>query len=226
MKILLFIRSLDVGGSQSQVALLVRGLARRRHDVAVIVLYPVARLDPTLSESGVRVISLAKRSRWDVIGPLWRLWRRFLAERADVLYAFLPAQTALSALLMPPWLPTRLVFGIRAADMQLDHYDRLSAFVHFAEARLSWRADLLIANADAGRTSAIRRGMPAGRIGVVPNGIDTEAHEARKAGRTSAAAHLGPFGSELCRRSRRAARSHEGSRDVSRRRCKVCARRR
>lgn len=183
MKVVLFIRALEVGGSQSQVALLARGLARRSHRVAVVVLYPVAEGDRALSEAGVRVVSLAKRGRWDVIGPLWRFLQTLLAERPDVLYAFLPAQTVLSALLLPPWLPTKLVFGIRSADMQLDRYDTLSAIVHRLEAWLSFRAHLIIANAVAGKLSAIRRGMPSKRIAVVPNGIDTEVmHPNTKAG--------------------------------------------
>lgn len=189
IKILLFIRALDVGGSQSQVALLARGLARRSHTVKVIVLYPTTGVDESLSKYGVCVVSLAKRGRWDVIGPLWRFWRLLLSERADVLYSFLSAQTVLSALLLPPWIPTRLVFGIRAAGMQLDRYDALSSLLHRAEALLSWRADLLIANAEAGRLSAIRRGMSARRMTVVPNGIDAECmrpdaakgHEVRRA---------------------------------------------
>jgi glycosyltransferase involved in cell wall biosynthesis len=175
MKIVLFIRALEVGGSQSQVALLARGLARRSHSVTVVVLYPVAEGDRALTEAGVRVLSLAKRSRWDVIGPLWRFLRTLIAERPDVLYAFLPAQTVLSALLLPPWLPTRLVFGIRSADMQLDRYDTLSAIVHRLEAWLSFRANLIIANAAAGKLSSIRRGMPPKRIAIVANGIDTGA---------------------------------------------------
>jgi glycosyltransferase involved in cell wall biosynthesis len=175
MKITIFIRALEVGGSQSQVALLARGLARRSHRVSVLVLYPFAEGDRPLAESGVRVVSLAKRHRWDVFGPLWRLVHALLAERPDVLYAFLPAQTVLSALLLPPWLRTKIVFGVRSADMQLDHYDALSAIVHRLEAWLSLRADLIIANAGAGKLSAIRRGMPPKRVVVIPNGIDTEA---------------------------------------------------
>jgi glycosyltransferase involved in cell wall biosynthesis len=42
------------------------------------------------------------------------------------------------------------------------------------EVWLSRRADLIIANGHAVRADAIRRGMPPDRIGVVPNGIDTQ----------------------------------------------------
>jgi hypothetical protein len=39
MKVLFFIRSMVVGGSQRQLAMLARGLAARGHDVAVVVFY-------------------------------------------------------------------------------------------------------------------------------------------------------------------------------------------
>jgi len=175
MKILFFIRSLDVGGSQSQLALLARGLAQRGHDVAVAVLYCGQVMEGALESAGVRIMPLNKSRRWDIAGPLVRLWQLFLSERPNVLYAFLPTQTTLAALLLPPWLPTRLIFGIRSGRMQLDRYDTLSALSYRLEAWLSWRADLIIVNGRAVHNDAVARGLPAGRIVVVPNGIDTDA---------------------------------------------------
>jgi len=175
MKILFFIRSLDIGGSQSQLAMLASGLAERGHAVAVAVLYSGHVMEGALESAGVRILSVNKASRWNVAGPLLRLWRLFLSERPDVVYSFLPTQTTLAALLLPPWLSTRLVFGIRAGGMQLDRYDSLSALSYRLEAWLSWRADLVIVNARAVRADAVVRGFPAERIAVVANGIDTDA---------------------------------------------------
>jgi glycosyltransferase involved in cell wall biosynthesis len=174
MKVLLFIRDLGVGGSQRQLAVLAAGLARRGHDVAVATLYRGGTLEWMLSDSGVRLLPIGKSGRWHVLSPLIRLARLLLAERPDVLYAFLPMQTTLAALLLPPWLKTKLVFGIRAGGMQLENYDRLNALTYRSEAVLARRTDLVIANARAVRADAIARGLPADRIAVVPNGIDTE----------------------------------------------------
>ena len=175
MKILLFIRSLDIGGSQSQLAMLANGLAQRGHDVAVAVLYSGHVMEGALESTGVRILPIGKRSRWNVAGPLLRLWRLFLEERPDVVYSFLPTQTTLTALLLPPWSPTRLVFGVRSAAMELGKYDVLSRLVYRLEALLSRRADLVIVNARVARTDAVARGMPADRTAVIANGIDTEA---------------------------------------------------
>ncbi len=175
MKVLLFVRDLGVGGSQRQLGVLAAGLAQRGHGVAVVVLYAGGALEASLADSGARLISIEKTSRWDVVAPLARLRRLFVSERPDLVYAFLPTQTTLAALLLPSRLETKLVFGLRAGGMQLDRYDALNALSYRTEAWLSRRADLIIANARAVRVDATARGLPVARIAVVPNGIDTDA---------------------------------------------------
>jgi glycosyltransferase involved in cell wall biosynthesis len=175
MKVSFFIRDLAVGGSQRQLAVLAAALARRGHDVAVIVLYADGALETLLGTSGVRVFSIGKSSRWHAFAPLARLRRLFLSERPDLVYAFLPTQTTLAALLLPPWLKTKLVFGLRAGGVQLDQYDALNALTYRSEAWLSRRADLAIANARAVRADAIKRGLPADCVAVIMNGIDADA---------------------------------------------------
>jgi hypothetical protein len=96
------------------------------------------------------------------MAPLVRLRRLFLSERPDLIYAFLPMQTTLAALLLPARLETKLVFGLRAGGMQLRHYDALNALTYRSEAWLSRRADLIIANARAVRADAIARGSAGG----------------------------------------------------------------
>lgn len=174
MKVLFFVRDLAVGGSQRQLAVLAAGLARRGHDVAVVVLYAGGALEALLAGSGVRLLPIGKSSRWHVLAPLARLHRLFASERPDLVYAFLTTQTTLAALLLPRRSRTKLVFGVRAGGMQLDQYDTLSALTYRTEAWLSGRANLVITNARAVRDDAVARGLPRDRIAVVPNGIDTE----------------------------------------------------
>jgi hypothetical protein len=120
MKILLFVRDLTIGGSQRQLAVLAAGLSRRGHDVAIIVLYAGGALEALL-DSGVRLLPIGKHGRWDVAAPLARLRRLFISEHPDLLYAFLPTQTTLGALLLPPRLKTKLVFGPRIAAC-MEHF--------------------------------------------------------------------------------------------------------
>jgi glycosyltransferase involved in cell wall biosynthesis len=174
MKVLFFIRSMVVGGSQRQLAMLARGLAARGHDVAVVVFYTGSEIDVFRQDTSVRVLSLSKSGRWDALAPLLRLRQLIVKERPDVLYAFQPTQSALSALLLPFGQSTKLVFGVRAAGMEVARYDSLSALAYRLEVWLSRRADLIIANGHAVRADTITRGVHARRIAVVPNGIDTQ----------------------------------------------------
>ena len=113
MKVLFLVRDLAVGGSQRQLAVLAAGLARHGHDVAVAVLYTGGALEGLLGDGGVRLLSIGKASRWHVMAPLVRLRRLFLSERPDLIYAFLPMQTTLAALLLPARLATET--GVRPA---------------------------------------------------------------------------------------------------------------
>ena len=54
MKVVFLVRDLAVGGSQRQLAVLAAGLARRGHDVAVVVLYAGGALEALLGDSGAR----------------------------------------------------------------------------------------------------------------------------------------------------------------------------
>jgi glycosyltransferase involved in cell wall biosynthesis len=172
MKVLFFIRSLVVGGSQRQLVMLAEGLRQRGHDVLTAVFYTGGEIEG--AAGAMRVAALGKSGRWDAIGPLVRLRRLILDEQPDVIYAFQPTQTVLAALLRPRRPPTRLVFGIRGAGIEARRYDALTALTYRLEALLARRADLVIANSAAGRDDAIARGLPADRIAVVANGIDTD----------------------------------------------------
>lgn len=172
MNLMLFTRSLNAGGTERQLVLLAKGLAGRGHSVTVVLLYDGGALLPSLSGSDVQVRCIDKAGRWDIIRPLWRLRRLFRTTSAEVIYAMLPMQTAIAALLAPK--SAKLIFGLRASAMALGNYDWLSSLAYRLEACLASRADAIIANAQAIRLQP-PRGIDSRRIRVVANGIDTEA---------------------------------------------------
>src|SRR5260221_11725447 len=114
MKVSFFIRDWAVGGSQRQLAVLAAALARRGHDVAVIVLYADGALETLLGTSGVRVLSIGKSRRWHAFAPLARLRRAFLSERPALGDSFLPTQTTPAALVGPPRVQKKVVSEWRA----------------------------------------------------------------------------------------------------------------
>jgi glycosyltransferase involved in cell wall biosynthesis len=173
-RVVLLIRSLDIGGAERQLVQLAIGLHRRGLPVLVITFYDGGALSPELERAGVPRWSLGKRGRWDVFGFLLRLAAALRRARPTVVYGFLVTANTLLALLKPLLRGAVVVWGVRASAVDLAKYDFAARLSYRLERALSWLPDLIIANAEAGRRHAIAAGFPAARVVVVPNGIDTQ----------------------------------------------------
>ena len=173
-KVAFLIRSLDRGGAERQLVLLATSLHHRGHDVVVIVFYPGTPLEAELRAAGVRVRSLNKAGRWDVVGFLRRLRQVVREEQPKVLHGYLDIANASSALVRGVTPSLKVIWGVRASNMDLDRYDWLARAQDPFVRGLSRFADLVIANSQAGAAFAVSRGYPADRMLAIPNGIDTE----------------------------------------------------
>jgi glycosyltransferase involved in cell wall biosynthesis len=173
-RVVLLIRSLGVGGAERQLVVLARALHARGVDVRVLTFYPAGPLRPELEAAGVPVEDLGKGGRWDVLPFLWRLWRRLRALRPDVLYSWLPMANVLAAIVGPMAGVPRIVWGVRASNLDADRYDWLHRVEQSLARRLARRADAIICNAEAGRYWHEALGYPRERMVVIENGIDTE----------------------------------------------------
>lgn len=172
--ILFLTRSLDRGGAERQLVVLAKGLADRGHTVAVAVFFGGGVYEAELAEAGVSVIHLGKQGRWDIFPFLNRLVRLLRKERPAVLHSYLGVPNILVTALKPLLPGTRIVWGVRASNVDLSRYDWLSRLVYILERRLARFADCIIANSDAGKRYAVVNGFPEDKIVVVNNGIDTE----------------------------------------------------
>jgi hypothetical protein len=110
---------------------LAKGLKRRGHDVHVVLFYPGGAFDGELTGAGVPVHFLGKRGRWDVIGFLVRLALLLRRLRPATIYSFLDLPNILTVLLHLFVRRPRLVWSIRAAGMEMQHYDWLSRSIPF-----------------------------------------------------------------------------------------------
>lgn len=171
--ILFLVRSLDRGGAERQLVVLAKGLARRGHAVAVAVFFGGGVYEAELAEADVRVINLGKQGRWDVLPFLNRLVRLLRKERPAVMHSYLGVPNILATVLKPLLPGIRIVWGVRASNVDLSRYDWLSRLAYSLECRLARFADCIIANSCAGKRYAVANGFPEGKIIVIPNGIDT-----------------------------------------------------
>ncbi|MHB1075497.1 glycosyltransferase [Thiobacillus sp.] len=171
--ILFLARSLDRGGAERQLVVLAKGLACREHAVAVAVFFGGGVYEAELAEADVRVINLGKQGRWDILPFLNRLVRLLRKERPAVLHSYLGVPNILATIIKPLLSGTRIVWGVRASNVDLSRYDWLSRLAYSLECRFARFADCIIANSCAGKRYAVANGFPEGKIVVIPNGIDT-----------------------------------------------------
>ncbi|MBX5462219.1 MAG: glycosyltransferase [Steroidobacteraceae bacterium] len=184
-------RSLERGGAERQLILLAHALRQRGHKVAVVTFYDGGALSGELRGTGVRVISLGKRGRWDIARFLFHLVRHLRRERPMVLHGYLTVANVLTAILKPLLPGTRVVWGVRASDMDLSQYDWFARLTDHIERTLAHCADRIIVNSQAGLRHALSRGFPASKATVVPNGIDTLRFRPDAEGRARARAEWG-----------------------------------
>lgn len=70
------IRSLERGGAERQLVELVKGLDQQRFAIIVCTFYDGGTLRPELEQiAGIKVLSLHKKGRWDLLPFLRRLWQ-------------------------------------------------------------------------------------------------------------------------------------------------------
>lgn len=170
MRLLLLLRQLNVGGAQRQVVELARSLDRDRFEITVITLYPGGLFAPVLEAMPhVRLVCADKRGRWDVFGFLRRLVRTLRDARPDVIHAYLTMPNILAVLLRIVVPRVKIVWGIRASNMDLSRYDRLARVTDWLQKRLARFPDLIIVNSEAGLR---HHGFPPSRSIVIQNGID------------------------------------------------------
>jgi len=175
VRICFLIRQLNEGGAQRQLATLVKGLDRSKFNISVMTLYAGGQFCEEIKRlDHVNYICLEKGGRWDVFPFLFRLIRQARKLNPDLLHSYLCTANCLSMFLKLFMPKTRMIFGVRASNMDLSRYDWLARYVYRLECFLSRFADCIIVNSEAGYEHAVSQGFPRMSMNVVPNGIDIE----------------------------------------------------
>ena len=173
-RLLFLIRSLERGGAERQLTELVKGFNKQRFAIVVATFYDGGALRPELEGiAGVRVLSLHKEGRWDLLPFLWRLWKTAKGANPAILHGYMGVSNEL-CLLIGRLMGAKVVWGLRASNLDLAYYSRVSRVVFRLGAWLSRFADLIIVNSEAGRTHYVNNGYSSRRMTVIHNGIDTE----------------------------------------------------
>lgn len=174
MRLAFLIRSLEYGGAERQLLELVKALDPQQFEISVVCFYGGGPLAEELLTHQVNLIDLGKRSRWDLFSFFWRLIWQFRQLQPQILHGYLGTANLLAVFLKPLLPKTKIVWGVRASDMDLDRYDWLSRLLFRWECHLARFADRIIVNSQAGLNYHVACGFPKAKMTVIPNGIDTE----------------------------------------------------
>ena len=176
MKILLIIRSLDVGGTETQIAQLARGLARRGIDVRIAVFYTGGVIEKQLQTHSIQVTNLNKGGRWDIAMFTLRLRKLIKSYEPDVVYGFL-TESNLCALLCKLFSRKVVVaWGVRASisDIRIRKYDCFVLIEYVLAKLLSRFTDLIISNSLSSKQFHEKAGFKPPLYYVIENGVDTD----------------------------------------------------
>jgi glycosyltransferase involved in cell wall biosynthesis len=172
INVVFLIRSLNFGGSERQLEILIHGMDKEKYKITVLCFYGQGKLQKSIEAAGVKVISLEKKTRWDVLSFYNRLVNKIKELQPDVLYAFLPIPNIVSVLvkLFIPGL--KVIFGVRISGLIPLKRDWTFSFSYWLEQFFSRWADRVIVNAKAGKAFCINRGISEKKIVVINNGIN------------------------------------------------------
>lgn len=173
IRLVVVISSLQRGGAETQLALLIRNLDHSRFHVTIVTIYEPGELARELEGvENVQVISLAKRSGLDDILSWLRLARLVRSLRPDVVHGYLDSSNV-RALVAGKWSSARVIWGVRSSNMEVVPMDRTSHVYRRLARLLSRFADLIISNSVAGQKFAVHHGYPSHLVTIIPNGFDT-----------------------------------------------------
>ena len=175
IRLVFLIRQLNDGGAQRQLIELVKGLDKSQYEITILTYYAGGRFAEDIkSVTHVRHLDLQKRRRWDVLGFLYRLGRQLLRLQPQILHGVLGPANLLGVLFKPLLPQAKIVWGVRASNIDLSRYDWLARFGFRLECFFARCADLIIVNSTVGRDYHLAQGFPGGKMVVINNGIDTE----------------------------------------------------
>jgi glycosyltransferase involved in cell wall biosynthesis len=174
VKLVFLIRNLGIGGAERQLVALATNLDKNKFDVTVLTLYGGGEFLEDLTRAGVRAVSLNKKGRWDFSSITPHLMRVIRELKPDILHSYLPGQNLLAVMAKVVLPGTRIVWGVRNANLNDRHRDWLSRVTCRTEIWLSRFPDLIISNSVAGQNYHLAAGFAGERMVVIPNGIDTD----------------------------------------------------
>src|SRR5215204_2688894 len=174
LKILHLITSLDVGGTEMQLAKL---LARTDHSCFEHCVVSLINIGPTgeiIRGQGIPVYSLGMKRSVPSISGLWKLWRVICVQQPQILQTWLYHADLLGLLVGKLARVPIIAWNLRCSLVEMQYYPRLSKLVVRFLSRLSAIPDAVVVNSEAGRQAHTHLGYRPRRFELIPNGVELD----------------------------------------------------
>ena len=173
-RIAIFLPSLERGGAERRMSLLAEQLKHRGYQIDVVLLRKKGHFVDWLETYDIPIRSIEKDGRFDLIGAAFRAMILFREQRYDVVLSCLPSANLFSVLVKLLNRDTRLIWGIAAADMPMQHYGLWARVGAILQKKLSSLSDLIVVNSFFAKHIFEQQGLQPDKMCVVQNGVDTE----------------------------------------------------
>lgn len=167
-RIALLIPTLDRSGAEKQFTLLATRLPTDEFDVTAIALTRGGPYAEELKSAGIPLILIGKRAKFDP-WALYRLRAELRKLQPDVLHTWLFAANAYGRLCASSIPKAKIVVSERCVDSWKAPWQL------WADRRLIRRTDKLIGNSQSVVEFYQQLGVPAEKLGCIPNGIEVPA---------------------------------------------------
>jgi glycosyltransferase involved in cell wall biosynthesis len=168
MRILMLSTSMGMGGADQQILTLAQGMRARGHEVRIITLVPLGQIGEEAAREGIPTESLGMRRSPADLGRLARLVRIIRGWNPDVLHSHLVHANLLAGVLRPLVRVPALIATIHSINdggrLRMAAYRLTSGAVD---------RYTIISRLAAEHYVSIGA-VPAGRVEVLPNAVDTE----------------------------------------------------
>lgn len=172
IKLVLAIRSLNVGGAERQFIEIIKNIDKTKFEVFVCSMYGGIQEEEVVKIKYINYYNLSKNGRYDII-KFYNNYKKMLKTiNPDVIYSFKEEMNIFSYFCKPK--NTKIIWGFRSSNMDLSQYGKMSQFLFFLQKKLSSKIDMIISNSKDSISYHKKNNFDMKKAVVVPNGIDID----------------------------------------------------
>ncbi|MFW0694307.1 glycosyltransferase [Aliarcobacter butzleri] len=170
IKLVLSIRSLNVGGAERQFIELVKNIDKDKFEVYVCTMYGGVQEAIVKSIENIIYYNLGKKGRYDIFKFYYNYKKLLKTINPDVIYSFKEEMNIFSYFCKPK--KTKIIWGFRTSDKNLSLYGKLFQLLFWTQKKFSSKVNMIISNSNASIIYHKRHGYNISKFIVIPNGID------------------------------------------------------